>query len=245
MIDLHAHILAGIDDGAQTLDDAIAMLKNAEQQGVKLVLATPHINLGTFDNDLFIIEEAFQTLKRRALKEHIGINIAYAAEVRIDPDIILMAKNKQLPYVGEYQGKDILLLEFPHSHIPPGSDQLIFWLAKQNIRPLIAHPERNRDAWGAAEKMLAFKQNACLFQITAGSLLGDFGPHAERLAWLYLQESKNCIVASDMHSNNRRPCKMAQAFEKIKSRLGSLVAEATCINLPYDLIESNLTISSV
>ncbi len=245
MIDLHAHILAGIDDGAQTLDDAIAMLKNAEQQGVTLVLATPHINLGTFDNDLFIIEEAFQALKRRALKEHIGINIAYAAEVRIDPDIILMAKNKQLPYVGEYQGKDILLLEFPHSHIPPGSEQLIFWLAKQNIRPLIAHPERNRDAWVSTEKMLVLKQSACLFQITAGSLLGDFGPHAERLAWFYLQEPQNCIVASDMHSNNRRPCKMAQAFERLEARLGKKVAEDLCINLPQELVEWNYTISSV
>ena len=93
MIDLHSHILAGIDDGASTVDDAIGLIDNAVSSGVTKILATPHIHFGTFDNDLSSIKHAFNELTER-LKLHqeplnqSSISIAYAAEVRICPEIM-------------------------------------------------------------------------------------------------------------------------------------------------------------
>ncbi len=147
MIDLHSHILAAIDDGASNLTDAIDMIKQASNSGVTKILATPHINSGTFDNDILSINNAFVKLTKKLDDTKIPISIAYSAEVRISPEIMLLVKNNKLPFMGKWQEMNVLLLEFSHSHIPPGSEKLIEWLIKKNIKPMIAHPERNRDLW--------------------------------------------------------------------------------------------------
>lgn len=241
MIDLHSHILAGIDDGASTLDDSIALIKDAVAGGVSKILATPHIHLGTFDNDLSIIKQAFNDLIVQLKKHKVSISLAYAAEVRICPEIILLAKTKQLPFMGKWQGDDLLLLEFPHSHIPPGSEKLIDWLIKQNIKPMIAHPERNRDLWQFSELLRPLKQRGCLFQVTASSLLGDFGERSEKLAWQLLEAGEITVIASDMHNLSRRPCKMQQAYSAVQTRCGKDIAEQLFVINPKHIFESNPT----
>jgi len=241
MIDLHSHILAGIDDGASTLDDSIALVKHAAQHGVSKILATPHIHFGTFDNDLPIIQKAFNELTSRLQEEQIDICVAYAAEVRICPEIILLAKTKKLPFMGKWHGLDLLLLEFPHSHILPGSEKLVDWLLKNNIKPMIAHPERNRELWEFPELLSPLKQRGCLFQITAASLVGDFGERSKNLAWQLLEEGTATIVASDMHNLLRRPCKMRDAYKLVSERLGHQLANSLFIENPSYIFESNLT----
>ncbi|PKG37344.1 tyrosine-protein phosphatase [Psychromonas sp. Urea-02u-13] len=242
MIDLHSHILAGIDDGASTVDDAIALVNHSALSGVTKVLATPHIHFGTFDNDLASIKKAFAELTLKFQKEQINTAVAYAAEVRICPEIILLAKTKQLPFMGEWQGSDLLLIEFPHSHIPPGSEKLIDWLIKNNIQPMIAHPERNRDLWKFPELLRPFKQRGCLLQITAASLLGDFGERSEKLAWQLIEAHEATIVASDMHNLTRRPCKMKEAFEAVATRCSQAMAERLFTDTPDLIFNSNPTI---
>lgn len=241
MIDLHSHILAGIDDGASTLDDSIALVSNAQQNGVTKILATPHINFGTFDNDLQSIKTAFSNLTHQLQIQQIDISLAYAAEVRICPEIILLAKQQQLPFMGKWLGADLLLLEFPHSHIPPGSEKLIDWLVAHNIKPMIAHPERNRDLWQFKELLRPFKERDCLFQVTAASLLGHFGERSEKLAWELLDSGTVTVIASDMHSISRRPCKMEQAYKLINTRYGSDVAEQLFVRNPELIFDSNPT----
>ena len=241
MIDLHSHILAGIDDGASTLDDSIVLVSDAIKNGVTKILATPHIHLGTFDNDLKSIKNAFSALTDQLQINNIDISLAYSAEVRICPEIIMLAKQKQLPLMGKWKGFDLLLLEFPHSHIPPGSEKLIDWLTTQNIKPMIAHPERNRDLWQFNELLRPFKERDCLFQVTASSLLGDFGERSERLAWQLVDDGIVTVIASDMHSITRRPSKMQQAYDLVKSRCGVQVAEQLFVVNPDIIFESNPT----
>lgn len=246
MIDLHSHILPGIDDGASTLEDSIALAFDALQNGVTKILATPHINLGTFDNDLQSIQKAFSDLTQQlqlqqGQSQQIDITLAYAAEVRICPEIMMLAKTQSLPFMGKWQGADLLLLEFPHSHIPPGSEKLVDWLLKQNIQPMIAHPERNRDLWQFPELLRPFIQRDCLFQITASSLLGDFGDRSQKLAWQMIEKQQTTIVASDMHNLNRRPSKMKQAFDEVSLRFGHDVAQTLFVDTPDVIFQSNPT----
>ncbi|MCP5078274.1 MAG: histidinol-phosphatase, partial [Psychromonas sp.] len=215
MIDLHSHILAGIDDGASTLEDSIALIEQSSAMGVEQILATPHIQFGVYDNNLNSIQTAFDSLCSKLQSTHLDISVAFAAELRICPEIMMLAKMKQLPFMGKFQEQDVLLLEFPHSAIPPGSEKLIDWLIKQNIRPMIAHPERNRDFAKFPQIMQQFKQRDCLWQLTAGSLLGDFGNLAETVVWKMVEEGDATVVASDMHNISKRPSKMKHAYDLV------------------------------
>jgi len=247
MIDLHSHILAGIDDGATSLEDSLQLIEGSVNSGVFKILATPHIHLATFNNDLNTIKQAFNELtqglqKLSSRSGPIKVSLAYAAEVRICPEIMMLAKSNELPFMGKWQGANLLLLEFPHSHIPPGSEKLIDWLITNNIVSMIAHPERNRDVWQSPELLSAFKQRGCLFQITAASLVGDFGARSKALAWQMIENNEVTVVASDMHNLKRRPSKMKQAFAAVRFRFGDEVAQKLFVETPSLIFNSNSTI---
>lgn len=275
MIDLHSHILAGIDDGASSLDDSLALIQGSVDGGVVKILATPHIHLATFDNDVNTIQQAFDKLTQYLASKQftstntsltnitstsitstntastqipyvnahpIQISLAYAAEVRICPEIMMLAKANTLPFMGKWEGDNLLLLEFPHSHIPPGSEKLIDWLNKHHIRTMIAHPERNRDVWQCPEILSPFRERGCLFQVTAASLLGDFGPRSKAVAWEMIEHNQVTVVASDMHNVKRRPSKMKDAFLAIDAEYGVKLAEQLLIETPNLIFESNPTI---
>lgn len=250
MIDLHSHLLAGIDDGAVSLDDSIHLIEGAIKNGVTKILATPHIHLGTFDNNINTIQQTFNHLTQYLnatkhafpLLQETKLSLAYAGEVRICPEIMTLAQSNELPFMGKWQGSDLLLLEFPHSHIPPGSEKLIDWLMNHNIMVMIAHPERNRDVWHSPDVLSIFKERGCLFQVTAASLLGDFGDRSKVLAWEMVKNNEATIVASDMHNVNRRPSKMKDAFRAVRIRFGDEVANRLFVTTPDLIFESNSTI---
>jgi len=244
MIDLHSHILAGIDDGARSLVDSLQLIEGSTNSGVQKILATPHIHLGTFDNDLTTIKQAFNKLVSSVSESSSSqkLSLAYAAEVRICPEIMMLASTQQLPFMGKWQGYSLLLLEFPHSHIPPGSEKLVDWLLAHNIMPMIAHPERNRGVWESPELLAPFKERGCLFQVTAASIVGDFGERSKELVWDLLQKDEVTIVASDMHNVNRRPSKMKEAFSAVANQFGDECAKQLFVKTPNLIFESNPTI---
>ncbi|WP_445776336.1 tyrosine-protein phosphatase [Shewanella sp.] len=215
MIDLHCHILAGIDDGAKSVDEALALIALAEQQGVSRMVATPHIHLGIFDNNLQTINTAYAVLADAVRQSGLSVELYAAAEVRIAPEIPLFIEQQKLPFLGRYNNHDVLLLELPSSHIPAGTDKLVNWLLARNVLPMIAHPERNRELQSHPERINAFVQAGCLLQLTASSLLGDMGASAKYLSEDWIKQRVYSIVASDCHSIKRRPPKMAEAIQLI------------------------------
>ena len=241
MIDLHSHILVNIDDGVSSIEDAVQLIDDSVKCGVAKILATPHIHFGTFDNDQTTIKNAFDTLTQALQTNNIDVSLAYSAEVRICPEIMILAKQKKLPSMGKWQEKDLLLLEFPHSHIPPGSEKLIDWLTKNNIQTMIAHPERNRDVWKFMESLNPFRQRGCLYQITAASLIGDFGQSAQQVAWKLIESGEVTIVASDMHNLKRRPNKMPEAYQLARGRVGKKIADDLFVSTPDLIFNSNPT----
>ena len=239
MIDIHSHILPGIDDGARNMTDSINLIKQSVDSGVRKIIATPHINLGTFDNDLLTIQCGFNDLINVVKNEDINVDLAFAAEVRICAEIMLLSKSSQLPFIGKFNGNDVLLLEFPHSHILPGSDKLVNWLINNNITPMIPHPERNRDLWKHPYLINDFVKNGCLLQITAASLVGDFGRRSKALAWSLLDNDCVYAIASDMHNIKRRPNLMGVAYNLIEVKYGKARAELLCVDNPNVLFSSN------
>ena len=122
----------------------------------------------------------------------------------MDPVIMNMIKSDAVPFLGEYKGEPLLLLELPHTHIPPGSDEFISWLLKKGIRPIIAHPERNKDVMRKLSKITPFVKAGCLLQITAGSLSGVFGDVPKKRGIEMLKQGWVTIIASDAHNLHAR-----------------------------------------
>src|ERR1039458_6618504 len=206
MIDLHCHFLPGIDDGAQTLADGLAMAHAAAADGITYSVMTPHIHPGRYENTRSTIEQAFKDFRLALRKAHIPLHIGMAAEVRLSSDIVALLSQNEVPFLGELNGYRIMLLEFPHSQITPGADKLIERLLKRNIRPLIAHPERNQDVIRDLSKIEPYVEMGCFLQITAGALLGHYGRGPQRRALELLEFDVFKVLASDAHNlTGRRP----------------------------------------
>jgi len=235
MIDIHAHVLPGIDDGAKDMDEAIALLHLAAQDGVTRMVVTPHLHLGRFNNFNVNISQAVEELKCCAKLACIDIELAYAAEVRIDSDIISLHANNELPLYGEHEGEQFMLLELPHSHIPAGCDVLVKYLRGVNITPVIAHPERNRDLLRDPNKINPLLRLGCWFQLTASSIDGQFGAECQALALHYLERDIIQIVASDTHSVKRRPPILSQARALVAKQFGDARAQALFVDNPYNI----------
>ena len=238
MIDIHAHVLPGIDDGAKDMAESLALLQLAVDDGITRMVVTPHLHLGRFENREPVIKTAFAELKRAAKDSNIDIELAYAAEVRLDSEILTLIATHELPLYGEYDDQRYMLLELPHSHIPAGSDMLVKYLKKMNITPVIAHPERNRDLLKSPDKIAPFVRLGCWFQLTASSIDGGFGPDCQALALHYLKQDIIQVVASDTHSVKRRPPKLSSARATVAQQFGEQRAVRLFVDNPYNITAS-------
>lgn len=237
MIDIHTHILPSIDDGAKDLTESLALLKLAENDGITHMVATPHIHVGRFNNSISVINDNLANLQQNAKNEGINVKLAAAAEVRLDVELMAMVMANKLPFIGEIAGKNVLLLELPHSHMPQGYDKFIQWLAKQNIRVIIPHPERNRDIQSNLYYIEHLKQLGCDFQLTASSIEGEWGESAQTIALQMLQDGLVNYVASDAHSVKRRPPILSQARKTVAQLIGEEQATALFVTNPLQLTE--------
>lgn len=237
MYDLHCHIIPGIDDGARNMDEALALLQIAEQEGISHMVITPHIHPGTFDNTSSIIQQGLFELRAASKQAGLHIQLAAAAEVRLSTEILHWAEQGMLPFIGKYQGFNVLLLEFPHSHIPAGADKLVKWLLSKNILPMIAHPERNRDVQSDPAKLAPFIRLNCLFQLTASSVLGDMGERSTALAEQLLKQKIFHVMATDSHNLLRRPPKLKQAAQYVSELVSPDYAELLVQQMPKQISE--------
>ena len=239
MIDIHSHILPGIDDGAGTLVEALDMLRMASDQGVTTQVLTPHIHPGRYNNTKANIEQKFLTFCEQVDKENLPIKLLLGAECHIGPEIMQLVAQDAIPWLGEYQGKRTLLLEFPRTNIPFGSDNLVRWLLAKNYLPIIVHPERNRTFITHPEKLQVFIDLGCPIQITSCSLTGRFGEDVQKFSEQLLIDEKVSAIASDCHNLKGRKPDLLAGFEHAKSIIGEQQA-STLVNLiPNTLINKN------
>lgn len=236
MIDLHCHLLPGVDDGPESMEEAVALCRHAVASGITHSVVTPHVHPGRYENDARNIPSVVSALRAELLKEDIPLQLGFSGEVRISPEILPMVLAGHIPFHGTWQGRQVLLLEFPHSHILPGSDKLVKWLLQRNIVPMIAHPERNKDVMRDISRLHEFVQMGCLFQVTAGALAGRFGESAERRAREIVAEGWATVLASDAHNLRSRPPELSEGVEVAASLIGDAAARRLVQDNPWTIV---------
>jgi protein-tyrosine phosphatase len=232
MIDLHSHLLPGIDDGAQTLDDSIALARIALADGISHMVVTPHLHPGRYDNTPEIINTAYQRFEQALNEASLTLTVKTAAEVRLSAELLSLVEAEQVPFLGRWNGKKVMLLELPHSHVPPGTDKLIAWLQAKDILPMIAHPERNKGIMSDTGKMQPFVEAGCLFQLTAMSVAGKFGERAREVAHEFLIKGWVTVLATDAHNTKHRPPVLSEGRDAAAEVIGEAAANRLVVDNP-------------
>ena len=232
MIDLHCHLLPGIDDGPATPGETLRLCRMAVADGITHAIVTPHIHPGRWSNTKQSIARDCARLQRALARRNIPLRVGFAAEVRLTDQVMRQVEENEIPFYGEVDGYRVMLLEFPHNQIIPGSDKLAQWLLARKIRPLIAHPERNKQLMKEPALLQPFIDIGCWLQLTAGSVLGNFGERAESLAKLLLDEDKVKVLASDGHNIGVRKPVLSEAFSYISEHYGEACARRLMLDNP-------------
>lgn len=238
MIDIHCHLLPGIDDGPQSPAEALILVNYAIKNGIEKAVVTPHIHPGRYENDLHSIKKSFTEFKELLSSLGAGLEIGMAAEVRICPEIIPMIMENKIPFLGHLNCYNIILLEFPHSHIPPGSDKLVKHLLNQGIKPMIAHPERNKEVMKDIRKIVPFIELGCMLQLTAGSLANKFGNACYEVAKELLIRNWVSVIASDAHNELHRPPDLKQGYLAAERLMGPDKAKELVYDMPLSIVNT-------
>ncbi len=239
MIDLHNHLLPGIDDGAPDLETALQLARIAVQDGITHLVCTPHIHPGRYDNDRYSIHTAHQQFVRGLAQAGIDLKVSWAAEVRFGMELMASQAEGNLPFLGRWQDKKVLLLEFPHGEIPFGAERLTRWLLARNIVPMIAHPERNKGIMRTPSKLKPFLEQGCLLQVTASAVAGHFGETAQDIAHSLLEQGLVTILASDAHNLQHRPPHLREGMEHAARIVGDTQAERLVKDTPWLIARSH------
>ncbi|MGL4190412.1 MAG: tyrosine-protein phosphatase [Sphaerotilus sulfidivorans] len=236
MLDLHVHVLPGIDDGPRNLDDALKLARALVADGIEHVVATPHIYPGVFDNTPHRIAEAFERLQTAVTAEGLALTMTWAAEVRICPEIIEWLEHRRLPLLdGSLVGPSTALIELPDGQIPVGTDRLAGLMLERGITPLIAHPERNKAVMEQPSRLEALRRMGCRFQLTAGSVIGEFGSKAHATARHLLDAGWADVVASDAHNLSGRKPRMSAARQWLQEHYDAALAERLMVLTPQQI----------
>lgn len=237
MIDLHCHYLPGIDDGSQSMADSLDLARASVADGITHAAMTPHIHPGRYENNRSSVIASTNQFRAALAGAGIPLQIFPAGEVRLSVEIIDLLEQDELPFLGTLNGFRILLLEFPYGQIPVGSEKLAHWLLSQQIRPLIAHPERNKVIMHNVEKVAPFIEMGCLLQLTAASLTGEFGPAAQDCSVLMLERRWVSVIATDAHNLTHRAPRMTPARNWLIEQGGQAWADELTYFMPAKILD--------
>ena len=222
MIDLHCHILPGLDDGAENFNESLQMAAVAEKDGVHTLLATPHTRNGSYESPPTRVRELTAQLQQRISAAGIDVTILPGAEVHICSDMARKVKAGEVGTVND-SGR-YLLVEFPFQTLPEGWRRELFQLNLGGVIPIVAHPERIFEFQRRFELFYELVEMGCLMQVTAMSITGELGGPAMKCAHRLLKQRMVHIIASDAHSADNRPPVLAAGMAAAASVLGDTAA---------------------
>ena len=233
MIDLHCHILPGLDDGPECIEESVSMARMAVADGIVMMTCTPHIMKGVYDNNTGKILRALCTLQALLDKSGIGLELALGADVHVAPDLPTALGAGEIPTLN---GSRYVLLEPPHHVLPPRLELLAARLIKTGLTPIITHPERL--TWISQHYAVMERLNTmgCMMQITAGSVTGAFGKTVRYYAERLLDEGRVDILASDAHNTHSRPPVLSRAREIVAQRIGHRAASRMVVECPAQIL---------
>jgi protein-tyrosine phosphatase len=218
LIDIHCHLLPGVDDGAKDLKESIEMAKAAVTEGITHIVATPHHNNGNYSNSKEQIIAKIRELQDVLQKENIPLTILPGQEPRINGDTLQDYENGTLLTLND-AGKYVLI-ELPSNHVPRYTQQILFDLQMKEITPIIVHPERNQEIIENPDLLYQLVKKGACTQITASSVTGHFGKKIKKFAFEVIEANLTHFISSDAHNVTTRPFRMMEAYEMIEKEFG-------------------------
>lgn len=235
MIDLHSHILPGIDDGARSIDISVEMARLAVADGVVVQACTPHIMPGVYSNEGPQIRAAVTALQQRLNEEGLPLHLTTGADNHIVFDFVAGLTSGRLLTLGDTR---YVLVEPSHYVAPPRMADFFFNLMVAGYFPILTHPERLTWIEQHYDTIRQLAHGGVLMQITAGSLTGAFGRRPLYWAERMLGEGRAHLLASDAHDVNRRCPNMGAGREAAAKLVGEEEAHRMVAKRPYNILQN-------
>lgn len=231
MVDIHCHILPGLDDGAKTMEIAVEMAESAIADGITHVIGTPHSNAEyTFNPEL--VRERRNELQARVEGR---LQILTGCDFHLSYENLRDIETNTTKYT--LNQKNYLLVEFADFAIPPNIDDTLHSLQLLGLQPIITHPERNGLIRHQPEKLWRWMRQGCYVQVTAQSVIGKFGKDTAKVLMNWLDDERIHFIASDAHSVTGRPLKLREAYQLVAKRVGEARAQALFTDNPMAALE--------
>ena len=241
IIDIHAQILPGLDDGPRTVDEAVRMCELNVEQGVTVVVATPHMCDARYPVTVEDVRDGVKELSRECRERGLNLEILPGGDVRLEPgtlDAFNAGEVLTVADTGRY-----LLLELPQQIVPP-IEGLVFELQVRGVTPILTHPERNAHFCREPGRLAELVDRGCLVQITGDSLLGRFGRTAKRAAGEFLESGRVQVVASDAHSASDRRPRLGRVAELLDATVGTDAARSLLHSNPGRIVRGEPVVST-
>lgn len=231
LIDLHTHLLPHWDDGSDSWETSLAMLRQGIDDGIREVACTPHVmSKGDFDKEDKIIQ-LFEELKERAEQAQLDIRLHLGAELFVQPEINFSRRIATYAANGRY-----FLVEFPMNLIPDFVAKTFFDYVQKEMVPVVAHPERYAKILNDPSRAYEFVEHGAVLQVNAGSLLGVFGQKVKTTAMKLIDANLVSLVSSDAHDLKMRPFKLRAAFELVEAQWGVVKANRLFCENPHRIL---------
>ncbi|MFP5114112.1 tyrosine-protein phosphatase [Bacillaceae bacterium C204] len=218
MIDLHCHILPGIDDGARDLSESVMMAQKAVEQGIHTIVATPHHLNNRYENSKQTIMDKVRELNKVLIDKKIDLNVLPGQETRIYGE---MVEDFEIGEILPINNTQYVLVEFSSTHVPRYTEKLFYDLQTKGLIPVIVHPERNQEIIERPEILYQLVEKGALTQVTAASICGDFGKKIKTFSLQLIEANLTHFIASDAHNTSSRTFKMREAFDVVQAKYGN------------------------
>ncbi|HJF87493.1 MAG TPA: tyrosine protein phosphatase [Companilactobacillus farciminis] len=228
LIDLHCHILPGVDDGSKDMQMSLDLAKAAVDQGITNSLVTPHHMDGEYTNHKQDVIRKTNEFQKALDNAGIPLSVFASQEVHLTGELMDAIAKDDILFMDETNR--YILLEMPHDGIPEYTADMIFDLTTRGITPVIAHPERNHGIQEDPDKLYDFVKMGCLTQLTSSSYLGVFGKKVQTLTEEIIKANLGFIFSSDAHNFKGRRYLMKEAFDKLEKEEGLRKAQLFNLN---------------
>jgi protein-tyrosine phosphatase len=235
MVDIHCHILPGIDDGAPDLEASLAMARRAVEDGIDTIVATPHWPYEQDPIPAARVTELMAEVQVELDAAQIPLRLIAGHECVITPELPdELANGKALAFGGKVR---YALLETPYHHLPFYLRDIVFQVQSRGFATVIAHPERSPIIQNDPDQLLEYVRSGCLVQVTAGSLTGQWGTASKKTGLTLFRRGLAHIIASDAHSANNRPPVLSEARKIVAEAISDETARKACEDLPRKIVD--------